>query len=155
MQICRSHIYHPRTYTDNRESVSSFRLPEMHPGRVTAIGRYFAEEWGIDRPMNAPTDRSELMYWPTTRRTVNIFRRLTVNGRSDKYLSVHPSEGLQSSSNLAVKAKSERQPQRNRQTLLRRTCVVQDAIHKFLPDIYAAPLWKADMITFPQTIRRC
>lgn len=122
---------------------------DVTPDEFTAIGRYFAEEWGIDQFDECSYRPQQLMYWPTTPANGEyIFRR--VDGEwldPDKYLSAHPNwkdcSLLPTSSResevrtSAAKKQADPLEKDGIVGVFCRTYAVQDAIEKFLPDIYA------------------
>jgi putative DNA primase/helicase len=122
---------------------------DVTPDEFTAIGRYFAEEWGIDQFDECSYRPQQLMYWPTTPANGEyVFKR--VDGEwldPDKYLSAHPNwkdcSLLPTSSresevrSSATKKQADPLEKDGIVGVFCRTYTVQDAIDKFLPDIYA------------------
>ena len=122
---------------------------DVTPDEFTAIGRYFAEEWGIDQFDECSYRPQQLMYWPTTPANGEyVFRRIDGEWLDpDKYLSAHPNWkdcGLLPTSSResevrtsATKKQADPLEKDGIVGAFCRTCTVQDAIDKFLPDIYA------------------
>lgn len=122
---------------------------DVTPDEFTAIGRYFAEEWGIDQFDECSYRPQQLMYWPTTPTNGEyVFRRIDGEWLDpDKYLSAHPNWkdcGLLPTSSResevrtsATKKQADPLEKDGIVGAFCRTYTVQDAIDKFLPDIYA------------------
>lgn len=122
---------------------------DVTPDEFTAIGRYFAEEWGIDQFDECSYRPQQLMYWPTTPANGEyVFRR--VDGEwldPDNYLSAHPNwkdcSLLPTSSRESEVRASASKPQADPLTkdgivgAFCRSYGIRDAIDKFLPDVYA------------------
>lgn len=122
---------------------------DVTPDEFTAIGRYFAEEWGIDQFDECSYRPQQLMYWPTTPANGEyVFRR--VDGKwldPDEYLASHPNWNnptlLPTSSRESEVRASATKPQADPLTkdgivgAFCRSYGIRDAIDKFLPDIYA------------------
>lgn len=125
---------------------------DVTPDEFTAIGRYFAEEWGIDQFDECSYRPQQLMYWPTTPANGEyVFRR--VDGEwldPDNYLSAHPNwkdcSLLPTSSRESEVRASASKPQADPLTkdgivgAFCRSYGIRDAIDKFLPDVYAPSL---------------
>lgn len=122
---------------------------DVTPDEFTAIGRYFAEEWGIDQFDECSYRPQQLMYWPTTPANGEyVFRR--VDGKwldPDEYLASHPNWNdptlLPTSSRESEVRASATKPQADPLTkdgivgAFCRSYGIRDAIDKFLPDVYA------------------
>lgn len=122
---------------------------DVTPDEFTAIGRYFAEEWGIDQFDECSYRPQQLMYWPTTPANGEyVFRR--VDGKwldPDEYLASHPNWNdptlLPTSSRESEVRASASKPQADPLTkdgivgAFCRSYGIRDAIDKFLPDVYA------------------
>ena len=122
---------------------------DVTPDEFTAIGRYFAEEWGIDQFDECSYRPQQLMYWPTTPANGEyIFKK--IDGKwldPDEYLASHPnwndSTLLPTSSRESEVRVSATKPQADplaKDGIVGAFCRsygIRDAIDKFLPDIYA------------------
>ena len=122
---------------------------DVTPDEFTAIGRYFAEEWGIDQFDECSYRPQQLMYWPTTPANGEyIFKK--IDGKwldPDEYLASHPNWKdptlLPTSSRESEVRASATKPQADPLTkdgivgAFCRSYGIRDAIDKFLPDIYA------------------
>lgn len=122
---------------------------DVTPDEFTAIGRYFAEEWGIDQFDECSYRPQQLMYWPTTPANGEyIYKRIEGEWLDpDLYLSQHPNWKdptlLPTSSRESEVRASATKPQADPLTkdgivgAFCRSYTIQDAVEKFLPDIYA------------------
>jgi putative DNA primase/helicase len=122
---------------------------DVTPDEFTAIGRYFAEEWGIDQFDECSYRPQQLMYWPTTPANGEyIFKK--IDGKwldPDEYLASHPNWKdptlLPTSSRESEVRASATKPQADPLTkdgivgAFCRSYGICDAIEKFLPDVYA------------------
>ena len=122
---------------------------DVTPDEFTAIGRYFAEEWGIDQFDECSYRPQQLMYWPTTPANGEyIFKKIDGEWLDpDEYLASHPNWKdptlLPTSSRESEVRAAATKPQADPLTkdgivgAFCRSYGICDAIEKFLPDVYA------------------
>lgn len=122
---------------------------DVTPDEFTAIGRYFAEEWGIDQFDECSYRPQQLMYWPTTPANGEyIFKKIDGDWLDpDEYLASHPNWKdptlLPTSSRESEVRASATKPQADplaKDGIVGAFCRsygIRDAIDKFLPDVYA------------------
>ena len=119
---------------------------DVTPDEFTAIGRYFAEEWGIDQFDECSYRPQQLMYWPTTPSNGEyIFKKIEGEWLDpDEYLSSHPNWNdptlLPTSSHESEVRAAATKPQADPLTkngivgAFCRSYGIRDAIDKFLPE---------------------
>ena len=122
---------------------------DVTPDEFTAIGRYFAQEWGIDQFDECSYRPQQLMYWPTTPSNGEyIFKKIEGEWLDpDVYLTAHPNWNdptlLPTSSHESEVRAAATKPQADPLTkegivgAFCRSYGIRDAIDKFLPETYA------------------
>ena len=122
---------------------------DVTPDEFTAIGRYFAQEWGIDQFDECSYRPQQLMYWPTTPSNGEyIFKKIEGEWLDpDVYLTAHPNWNdptlLPTSSHESDVRAAATKPQADPLTkegivgAFCRSYGIRDAIDKFLPETYA------------------
>lgn len=122
---------------------------DVTPDEFTAIGRYFAEEWGIDQFDECSYRPQQLMYWPSTPSNGEfIFKKIEGEWLDpDKYLSAYPN--WKDCSLLPISCresviksgvdKKQADPLEKEGVVgaFCRTYTIQEAIDTFIPNVYA------------------
>jgi predicted P-loop ATPase len=121
---------------------------DVTPDEYVAIARFFAAEWGIDQFDECSYVPYQLMYWPTTPANGEyVFRRINGNWMDpDLFLSAHPNwkdcSLLPTSSRESSVRSGSKNPQEDPLAkhgvvgAFCRTYTIQDAIDKYLSEIY-------------------
>ena len=122
---------------------------DITPDRYAAVSRFLAAEFGIEQYDPVSFLTNQLMHWPSTSKGAEYVCEV-IDGpflNADAYLAEHPGWGDYANLPMSIREQKQKTPSGKKQEdplskagivgAFCRTYSIQDAIAKFLPNVYA------------------